>query len=206
VLRAAALDGLAFQSGEEFSLDLNFFDLAESLPDTFATVFQQLEWTGLGPRRPRISLEAVESQAPVVVDRAAATASRLRVEFITPTELKFQGSVLQEPRFDVLFARARDRVSQLCELYQGGPLDIDFRAMGERSRTVRLVRHNVRQAGSSRKSTRTGQRHELGGFVGEAEFEGDLSEFLPILRAACWTGVGRHTVWGLGAIDVKVLG
>jgi hypothetical protein len=45
--------------------------------------------------------------------------------------------------------------------------------------------------------------HPLGGFTGSAEYEGDLAEFLPWLRAARWVGVGRQTVWGKG--DVRVV-
>ena len=56
-----------------------------------------------------------------------------------------------------------------------------------------------------RRSTRTGQVHPLGGFAGWAEYEGELAEFLPWLRAAYWTGVGRHTVWGYGAISIEEL-
>ena len=33
-----------------------------------------------------------------------------------------------------------------------------------------------------------------------AEYQGDTGEFLPILEAARWTGVGRHCVWGNGEI------
>ncbi len=55
-----------------------------------------------------------------------------------------------------------------------------------------------------RRSSRTGQTHSIGGFIGEAEYEGDLREFVPFLRAAKWTGVGRQTVWGKGEIEVKV--
>ena len=33
-----------------------------------------------------------------------------------------------------------------------------------------------------------------------AEYDGDLGEFLPYLRAGQWTGVGRQTVWGKGEI------
>jgi hypothetical protein len=32
--------------------------------------------------------------------------------------------------------------------------------------------------------------------VGVAEYEGESGEFVPILDAAQWTGVGRQTVWG----------
>jgi CRISPR-associated endoribonuclease Cas6 len=54
-----------------------------------------------------------------------------------------------------------------------------------------------------RKSGRTGQVHPLGGFTGVAEYQGDLTEFLPWLQAARWVGVGRQTVWGKG--DVRVV-
>ena len=58
---------------------------------------------------------------------------------------------------------------------------------------------------ATRCSGRTGQRHSLRGFVGEAEYEGEgLGEFLPWLRAARWVGVGRQTVWGKGEVEVEV--
>jgi CRISPR/Cas system endoribonuclease Cas6 (RAMP superfamily) len=42
----------------------------------------------------------------------------------------------------------------------------------------------------------------LGGFTGEIEYQGELGEFLPWLRAGQWVGVGRQTVWGKGEIRV----
>jgi hypothetical protein len=42
--------------------------------------------------------------------------------------------------------------------------------------------------------------------VGEAEYEGDLTEFVPYLRAAHWTGVGRQTAWGKGALAITNCG
>jgi hypothetical protein len=58
---------------------------------------------------------------------------------------------------------------------------------------------------SLRRSSRTGQVHSLGGVVGEAEYQGELGEFLPYLEAGKWTGVGRHTVWGQGEVAVEVV-
>jgi hypothetical protein len=123
---------------------------------------------------------------------------RVRVTFLTPTELK--GSSEPEPGFGLLFARIRDRVSTLRALYQEGPLDIDFKSMGERAALVKTTRCEIRQVEARRTSRRTGQTHSLGGFTGIAEYEGDLGEFLPYLEIARWTGVGRQTVWGKGEI------
>jgi len=77
---------------------------------------------------------------------------------------------------------------------------MDFRAMGQRAGKVRLTKCEIRWKEVTRQSSKTGQEHPLGGFVGEAEYVGKLEEFVPFLEAAQWTGVGRHTVWGKGEI------
>ena len=126
---------------------------------------------------------------------------RLRVRFLTPTELK--GA--ERPEFGNLMARIRDRVSTLRELYGDGPLTIDFKAFGERAGRVSMTRCELAPVADQRISRGTGQRHPLGGFTGFAEYEGDLAEFLPYLEIARWTGVGRQTVWGKGEIAYETL-
>jgi CRISPR/Cas system endoribonuclease Cas6 (RAMP superfamily) len=74
--------------------------------------------------------------------------------------------------------------------------------MGDRAAAVRMTRCDLQQTEADRLSSRTGQRHPLGGFVGEAEYEGELAEFLPYLRLGKWVGVGRQTVWGKGEMEV----
>jgi hypothetical protein len=65
---------------------------------------------------------------------------------------------------------------------------------------VSTTRCDLEYVDAERVSRRTGQRHSLGGFIGVAEYEGDLADFVPYLEAARWTGVGRQTVWGKGEI------
>ncbi|MGH9647245.1 MAG: CRISPR system precrRNA processing endoribonuclease RAMP protein Cas6, partial [Bryobacteraceae bacterium] len=93
-------------------------------------------------------------------------------------------------------------VSTLRSLYDDGPLTIDFRDFGERAEHVKLTRCDIQHVDTSRRSSSTGQVHSLGGFVGEAEYQGDLTEFVPYLRAAQWTGVGRQTAWGKGELTL----
>lgn len=121
---------------------------------------------------------------------------RVRVRFMTPTELK--GA--ERPDFGTMLARIRDRISTLRDFYGDGPLAIDFKAFGERASRVSMTRCELIPVPAERTSRNTGQRHSLGGFTGLAEYEGDLAEFLPYLEIARWTGVGRQTVWGKGEI------
>jgi hypothetical protein len=65
--------------------------------------------------------------------RTRSAVERVRVRFLTPTELKSAGVIAPRPEFAILFARLRDRISTLRAFYGAGPLEIDFRAMGERA-------------------------------------------------------------------------
>lgn len=219
ILRSAHLDGMTLAAGGSFYFDVHVFDLRAEALGYFRAAFAQLADTGLGPRRGRVSLERIEqldlqgraaavtnspgAPSAIGLDPDLAPVAALRVQFLTPTELKSEGVVVKQPEFPVLFARLRDRIATLRALYGAGPLDIDYRALGERAAAVRLSRCELMWEGALRRSGRTGQVHPLGGFTGYAEYEGELAEFLPWLRAARWVGVGRQTVWGKG--DVRVI-
>jgi len=227
VFRAMHLDGRTFAAGERFHFDLNLFDTESPAVAYLVLTFAQLAREGLGPHRGKVELTSVtqlsgqrevsatvyengsmmvdQSIPPLELNLAQSeeAVGRVRVRFITPTELKSGHQIAPRPEFGILAARVRDRISTLRELYGGGALYIDFRAFGERAAAVRMTRCDIRGLDVIRRSSRTGQVHPIGGFVGEAEYEGDLGEFVPYLEAAKWTGVGRQTVWGKGEITVE---
>ena len=194
VIRAASLDGQTLRPGDPFSFGLNLFNIRDPALEHFTRAFAQ--WAHL------VSVE--HSQVVVDLSPGSTRVSRIQVEFQTPTELKAAAGV-GSVEFPVLLARARDRVSTLRSLYGAGPLEIDFRGLAERARFVKTVRCELRRIAIERRSSRTGQRHGIGGFIGIAEYEGDLAEFLPYLHAAHWTGVGRHCTWGNGQIHTEIL-
>jgi len=197
VLRAEHLNGRTIANGENFHFDFHLFDMREAwvpaLREAFATL-RGAELTGVSG-----------DEAPLVLllDPLPDPVSRVRVEFLTPTELKTASGLARTPEFAVLATRIRDRISTLRQLYDDGPLSIDFAGFGERAATVRMTDCQVRPVTAVRKSRATGQTHPLGGFVGEACYEGDLAEFLPFLLAAQWTGVGRQTSWGKGVVTIN---
>ena len=176
--------------GTQAEFGFHLFDVAAGGVDLAIRAFREF-----------VDIESVDGREvlrmPLEADR---TASRVRVSFVTPTELK--GA--ERPEFAVLFARLRDRISTLRALYQGGPLEINFKGMAERAASVRMTRCEITHVDAERVSRNTGKRHSLGGFVGFAEYSGDLSEFLPYLEIGRYTGVGRQTVWGKGEIHAVV--
>jgi hypothetical protein len=205
VFRASHLDGLTIRAGEPFYFDVHLFDVRDNAFALFVQAFEQLGQEGLGPNRARAKLMNVD-QSHLAFDLAsdAEPTGRARIRFVTPTELKSGREIVDRPEFAVLFARLRDRISTLRALYGEGPLGIDFRAMGHAAGAIRMTRCDLEHRSVQRRSSRTAQRHPLGGFVGEAEYEGELRPFVNYLKLGKWIGVGRQTVWGKGEIDVTL--
>jgi hypothetical protein len=174
------LAGRSFAAGESIEFGIHVFD-ASLLEELGASRFYRID----------LDLAA----------RFPAT-DRIELRFVTPTEIRGWAA----PEFGPLFARLRDRISLLRSFYGGGPLDIDFKGMGERGRGLRFVSSDLETESASRRSTSQGTRHPLGGFLGSVIYEGNLNEFLPFLAAGEFTGVGKYTVWGQGEILTKLMG
>ncbi|HZR63864.1 MAG TPA: CRISPR system precrRNA processing endoribonuclease RAMP protein Cas6 [Terriglobales bacterium] len=126
------------------------------------------------------------------------TAPRINVRFLTPTFLRAEGDIVRRPEFHHIFKRLRDRINALSTFFGTGPLDVDFRGLGERSEKVRTVASRFEWVERARTSSKTGQRHELSGFVGEATYEGDMAQFVLWLAVGELVHVGKHTAWGNG--------
>jgi hypothetical protein len=202
VLQAKELDSLPVTGGS-FGLNLNVFDPA--LEPDFREAFERLAATGITPARIPLQIEQWRSERIALSLAPAAGVARVKVHFQTATELKgWDGQSL--PPFHTLACRLRDRISGLRSLYGAGPLPVDFKEFGDRAARVATVGGELSHTEAGRTSWRTLRSHPLGGFLGVVEYAGDLGEFVPFIRAAAYTGVGRQTVWGHGQLGVELLG
>jgi hypothetical protein len=229
VFRVRELDGINVEPGATFAIGIHLFDCRDAAAEPLIRAFGDMAEQGFGPHRARARLTGVqrldlagqpdaalfdpESGSVGPLPRPAClnlepglqNAMGVRVEFLTPTELKTGNGLAQRPEFDVLVARIRDRLSTLRTIYGAGPLGLDFKGLASRAASVRMTQCRIDRCGVFRRSARTGQTHPLGGFTGYAEYEGKAGEFVPYLEAAQWTGVGRQTVWGKGELRCRVL-
>jgi len=204
VLRSSHLDGATFEPGQSFWFDVHLFETRHPLIEVFAAALAEMGRCGIGRGSGRAELADFRQTAHALSLDAGPLTDACAVDFLTPTELKTDNGLAREPLFPVLFARVRDRIATLQSLYGKKPFDLDFRAMGTRAATVRMTASSIRTVEADRRSSRTGQRHPLGGFVGWASYSGSLGEFVPWLQAAAFTGVGRQTTWGKGEIRVRL--
>ena len=125
------------------------------------------------------------------------------VRFLTPTEVEERRRAAPNVPCFRSCSPACATASAPCARCTARARWTSISGLGRARRRRATQPYNLARERVSRKSGRTGQVHPLGGFTGEAEYEGELAEFLPWLRAARWVGVGRQTVWGKG--DVRVL-
>ncbi len=140
---------------------------------------------------------------PVLHDPIEKKRTTLRLNFVTPVELKKEGQVVTQPDFTVLIERLVERIWALGCLYQNWPVTTDLTRLTHFAREVQLTNFEWRPTHPQRRSARSGQLHGLGGLTGWAEYTGPLSQFLPLLSIGAWTGVGRQTVWGKGAFRIE---
>ncbi len=95
------------------------------------------------------------------------------------------------------------RLSSLAYFHHGWELDLDFTGLIERAAGVRLVEDNTRWVNWERYSSRQDSKMNLGGVVGTVVYEGDLDEFIPLLRLGELVHVGKGAVFGMGKYEME---
>jgi len=118
--------------------------------------------------------------------------------FRTPTRLVDHGVLVRRPLFRPLLQRLFERLSALARAYCDTPLELDFRGLLELARLVELTEDRTQWVELDSYSTRRNAHTPLGGFLGQATYQGDLRPFLPWLVWGQFTHVGKDAVKGSG--------
>jgi hypothetical protein len=207
VLRCRNLDGHTYSPGEIFPLQLNLFLPTLDPLGALSAALTAMGDAGFGPTRSRASLLLPPEHVrhSLQLEEPFEKTGAIRVRFHTPTELKSNGEITPPGSFSVLFAQIYGRLNGLSTLYGSGDLSLDVKLLRKEAGSILVTARNLRSVEVSRRGTRLGQTHPLGGSVGWIDYSGDLAPFLPLFEAASFTGVGRHTVWGNGEISTDRL-
>jgi hypothetical protein len=217
-----------FPAGQPLDFGLCAIGRAARQVPYFVSAFRNLSDEGIGPRRARFDLVEVaaldargqqvaiyEQSTPIVrltapTLRAAdlmkpgdANRTRLTLRFPTPIDLKDQGVPVGIPALAPIIRRLRDRANALATFFADGPLALDFKGVSAMAEGVKLVRNATKLVAVNRRSSRTGQRHDVGGLVGEAEYEGEaIGKLMPLVRVGEVVHVGKHAAFGNGGMEV----
>jgi len=142
--------------------------------------------------------------------KGGASVERVTIRFLTPTFLRSDGEVVRCPEFHHVFKRLRDRINALNTFFGDGPLDVDFRGLGRSAEKVWTASSRIEWVERFRTSSKTHQRHELSGFVGQATYafpsleSGNSNhELLQWVALGELTHVGKHAAWGNGHYELQ---
>ena len=128
---------------------------------------------------------------------------KIKIDFISPLRLRYEGSYIRHPEFHHLVKAAIARLSSLSYFYCHEELKVDFKRLIHNSFKVKLISSSYCWQDWWRYSSRQGTKIALGGVVGEAIFEGELEAYLPFLVWGELIHIGKGTTFGLGKYTIE---
>jgi hypothetical protein len=143
---------------------------------------------------------------PVGVASGSSVAQRcpvsndITLRFLTPTRLRIQGRVLDDPSFAQLAKSISLRLSMLAQSWGFAPnAGLDYKSVLERAEDVLVRDSKLCLIALDRYSNRQRTKLLLDGFVGDITFTGDgLRDLLPLIIAGEFLHIGGGTAFGLG--------
>ncbi|MCA3748931.1 MAG: CRISPR system precrRNA processing endoribonuclease RAMP protein Cas6 [Rubrobacter sp.] len=218
-----------YEPGERMVFGFTVIGRAADYMPYFVYAFSRMGEIGVGRKRARYRLERIVARNPFSGEReeifdgeiarnrrlpvawrdAAQEAEKLdgervRVEFLTPTQIRFRGEIFPEaPPFAALVQALLIRIPMLAAVHCGEVWQKDFKEIVGRAEKVGTVRDATSWVSFRRFSSFRGKTERLEGMVGSAVYAGPLQEFLPLLCMGQLTHAGRHAVFGLGRYRIS---
>lgn len=121
----------------------------------------------------------------------------------TPLRLKHNNTLFRELPFHVLIRAALRRITALESAYGQGEPALDYSDLVHQARQIKAVNSTLRWQETLRYSNRQQQKVSLSGLVGSAEYQGNLTPFVPLLEYGSRVHLGKQTVFGLGKIALQ---
>ena len=194
----------------------------------FIFAFEELGRIGIGKNRGKYRLEKVISinkergiiiydgkshirdeygvidSVNLVLEALQLDYHQITLRFLTPTRIKYKGKLTKDIDFEVVMRNLLRRLSWLAEVHCEEKWDMDWKGLINRAKErVSTVHSDLRWHDWERYSQRQATKLKMGGFLGEITFEGDLTEFLPVLKLGEYLHIGKGTVYGLGKYEIN---
>lgn len=219
-----------FEPGDRLECGMVLFGEAVQHLPYFVYAFEQMGDMGMGKRvqgkRARFVLESVRDGeqkiysaedrtlhrhlAPQCLNLPAFAAgktphrsTRLSITIETPLRLKFNSRLKADLPFHVLVRAMLRRLSSLYSVWDGGEPDLDYRGLISRAEKIRTSENHLRWWDWRRYSNRQERKMFMGGMAGRVTYEGDLEEYLPLIRFSEKVHLGKNTSFGLGKLKAE---
>ena len=218
-----------YRPGDSFEFNLLLFGKANDYLPYFIYAFDQIGKLGLGKRingiRGTFFLKNVTTMRRIIYsdeDKKITgdgkpenlalekfsfseknSIQNLGITLKTPLRLKFQNKLEASLPFHILIRAALRRISSLFNYYGDGEPSLDYKGLIAKAMSVEVKRSTLTWYDWRRYSNKQDQAMLMGGMVGSIIYEGDVAEFLPLLRLCEKVHLGKQTSFGLGKIEIR---
>ena len=138
------------------------------------------------------------------IETPEGACSEIEVVFETPLRVKYRGHFARSMPFHLLVRTALRRISSMEEFYGQGEPELDYKGLIEEAEKIGTVFEELHWREVPRYSSRQKSKMTIGGLVGRAAYQGDLTEFVPLIRYCEVVHLGKQTFFGLGKIRMRI--
>jgi hypothetical protein len=128
--------------------------------------------------------------------------SRITLDFLTPTRIKYQDRLISQLEFPVLIKNLLRRISSLSYFHSDNLLNLDYQELIKEAENIKTIDSELFWYDWERYSTRQSSKMKLGGFKGRVSFQGKedglLKRYLPLIVLGEYIHIGKGTSFGLG--------
>lgn len=217
-----------YTSGDKILFGLLLIGKAVDYLPYFIFTFEEMGKIGIGKSRGKYNLVSVKTEHDMPVyactDRTIHAISpatidvpedfvfsdndheSLTITFITPTRISFGRHLTASPDFHVLIRSLLRRITLITYFHMNKQaMSWDHKRIIAASESINIQHNHTRWWDWERYSTRQGERMKMGGIIGNVTYHGDITPFLPVLKAGEVFHIGKGTSFGLGKYSVKII-
>jgi hypothetical protein len=127
------------------------------------------------------------------------------LHLLTPLRIRRNGKLVEDITFPTIIRNITKRIEMLTERY-GGHINTELATSScEIAQSIDMTVSALHLSQMHRFSNRKNESMDWSGMLGALQFEGELSTFIPWLKAAQVLHIGRNSTFGCGKIDLIYL-
>ena len=131
------------------------------------------------------------------------TANAIELDFISPLELKQNGSALKSFCLRTFISALLRRIGNLSFFYLDKDCEIDYKGLiSHAENNVSIVEDNMKLIPKERYNNRQKQSMQIGGLVGSVRIEGELNPLIPYIALGEKIHIGKKTSFGNGKYNI----
>ncbi|MDR1699720.1 MAG: CRISPR system precrRNA processing endoribonuclease RAMP protein Cas6 [Lachnoclostridium sp.] len=209
-----------WEKGDHCIFDINLFGTGTEYAGVYLDALIAAEQKGWGARRLSFRLLQIvdpysekliytggmsltRNLNPMALSIKGRKAKTVCLIFDTPLRIVSSGELFRKLPFDMLIRFLTRRITLLTNKYTDACLEWDIEEMIARAAAVKTVEESWREVHFTRYSINSqGKKLELASKIGWILYEGDISEFVPVLEAGKYLHIGKGTTIGFGNYEV----